>query len=173
MPTRVALLRGINVGGRNLVPMAELRDLFAGLGHRDVRTYIQSGNVVFTSEARPDAQEIESAIEERFRVTSTVVLRSAADLKRIAALDPFGGTDRAKLHVGFLVRSPRQSAVSSLDQGRFLPERFSFAGQEVYLHLPDGMARTKLPDYLGRQLKLVMTIRNWNTVNKLLEICQA
>src|SRR5271163_516357 len=106
MSTYVALLRGINVGGRNLVAMAQLRELFADMGYQDVQTYIQSGNVIFTSGKKPQSEEIEAAIEGRFGVVSTTVLRTPSELKTTMARNPFDQVESAELHVGFMARRP-------------------------------------------------------------------
>jgi uncharacterized protein (DUF1697 family) len=169
MVTVVALLRGVNVGGRKL-PMAELRELVESLGYDDVRTYIQSGNLLFRAAKRPRAAELEAAIEERFGLGVDVILRTPANLAAVARRDPFPRAERAKLHVGFMAAKPAASLVAALDGEPFLPDEFAVVGTELYLHLPGGMARTKLPDYVLRRLKVPTTVRNWNTVTKLVEL---
>lgn len=169
----VALLRGVNVGGRNHLPMAELRALFTSLGHEDVATYVQSGNVVFTAGGAVDPKAIESAIADRFAIDTTVILRSAADLERVLKANPFQAADPAHLHVGFMARPPAPAAVGRLDVSAFRPEQFALVGWELYLHLPNGMGRAKLPTFLDRRLKVPTTVRNWNTVNKLMELARA
>lgn len=172
MPTTVALLRSVNVGGRK-VSMAELRELAESIGYTNVRTYIQSGNLIFTSGRKPRPSLLEAAIADRFGIAVDVMLRSGTELERVLTRDPFPSADRSRLHVGFLAAEPPAASVSALDRGRFLPEEFAVSGGEIYLHLPAGMARTKLPDYLLRGLKVPMTIRNWNTVTKLAELARA
>jgi uncharacterized protein (DUF1697 family) len=174
MNTFVALLRGINVGGQNKVPMPELRSLFASLGLADVATYIQSGNVVFTSPTS-DAQDLAASLERRiaevFGVRARVLMRTAAELEAIAQSNPFpaGKADPTKLHVVFLDRAPAPSAVAALDPGRSPPDEFSVRGREIYLHLPTGAARSKLTiDYFEGRLGVTATARNWNTVTRLL-----
>jgi uncharacterized protein (DUF1697 family) len=169
VPTIVALLRAVNVGGRKL-SMAELRELFESLGYADVRTYIQSGNMLFAAPRAPKPAVLESAIEGRFGLAFDVVLRSGAELRRVLERNPFPGADRSRLHVGFMATKPTAAALTSLDRDAFLPEQFAVAGREIYLHLPGGMARTKLPAYVLRQLKVSTTMRNWNTVTKLAEL---
>lgn len=170
MARYVALLRSINVGGRNKVPMGELRSLFESLGHTEVATYIQSGNVVFTSSAPVSAVDLGAEVAERFAVATTVVLRDGSQLDRVVRANPFAGIDLTKLHVGFMAGEPAGDAVLGLDAAPFAPEELAIRGREVYLHLPDGMARTRLPAYLDRRLRVPTTIRNWNTVTKLLEL---
>src|SRR5215212_2736426 len=120
MTTYVALLRGINVGGRTKILMADLRQLFLALGHADVQTYVQSGNVIFTSQARDPsrlARDIEKRLAEDLGVSSTVLLRTGTDLARIVANNPFLGpnTDPATLHVTFLAETPNPEQIARLD----------------------------------------------------------
>jgi uncharacterized protein (DUF1697 family) len=168
VPRFVALLRGVNVGGKNALAMIELRALVESLGYADVRTFIQSGNVVFSTEEPVASLDLERAIEARFGLAIAVVLRSAAELERVVRADPFPQAERAHVHVGFMAKRPSAVAVAGLDHARFLPEEFVVSGEELYLHLPTGMARTKLPAYLGRALDVPTTVRNWNTVTRLL-----
>ena len=165
------LLRGVNVGGRTL-PMAELRELVQSLGFEDVRTYIQSGNVLFSGKKRPAPAVLEAAIERRFGLEVDVMFRSPAELEQALERNPFPHADRSKLHIGFMATAPRPAAVAALDGDPFLPEGFAVVGTELYLHLPGGMARTKLPDYVLRRIKVPTTIRNWNTVTKLAELAR-
>jgi len=176
MTTFVALLRGINVGGRNTIPMSELKALFSSLGLDDVSTYIQSGNVVFRSasgDERDVAAKIEARIAEIFGIDVTVVLRTPEALAKIADGNPFlkRGVDPSKLHVAFLDRPSAADAVARLDPGRSPPDEFSVDGREIYLHLPNGVGRSKLTiDYFERQLGVRATVRNWRTLLKLREL---
>jgi uncharacterized protein (DUF1697 family) len=170
MSTHIALLRGVNVGGKNKLPMAELRAHFASLGFHNVRTLIQSGNVVFESAHAPTAQQLETTIEERFAIASRISLRTPQELANVVANVPVTMSDAARLYVGFFAEKPSASDVVHLDHERFLPEQFSVVGEEIYMHLPEGMAQTKLPDYLNRRLKAPITFRNWNTVNRLVAL---
>lgn len=173
--THIALLRGINVGGRHRLPMAELRALFESAGCRDVRTYIQSGNVVFRAE--PELAEelparIARSIEERFGFSSPVVTRSADELDQAARSNPFlaEGVNAEHLHLMFLRDRPAEVQLAELDPDRSPPDRFAVQGREIYLHCPHGMARTKLTTrYFDSRLGTVGTVRNWRTVGKLLE----
>jgi uncharacterized protein (DUF1697 family) len=166
----VCLLRGVNVGGKNKLAMHELRDLFESLGYRDVQTFIQSGNVVFSSRTAVQALALETEIRRHFELSVAVVLRTGPQLRKVVADNPFAGRDPVKLHVGFMAKKAPTAAVAGLDVGAFDPERFSVKGTEIYLYLPNGMARTKVPSYLDRRLKVPTTIRNWNTVTKLVEL---
>ena len=170
MPTYVALVRGVNVGGRNKVSMSALRDLVESLGHTDVATYIQSGNVVFTSKKDVTPASLERAIESEFGLDIALVLRTRAALKRTVNANPFADADLKTVHVGFMAAKPAAAVVRTLDTDQFAPEEFAIKGTDLYLHLPNGMGRAKLPAYLDRKLKVPTTVRNWNTVCKLLEL---
>jgi len=183
MPAYAALLRGINLASHNKVPMGELRTLCGELGLGDVTTYIQSGNVVFSS-VRTDssalAGELEGAIAGAFGFDVPVVLRSAVELEGIAASNPYvqGGRDPSELSVGFLAELPAPERVSALradplasrPPGR---DEFALLGREVFLHHPNGYGRSKLTNsYFDRRLGTMMTVRNWRTVVTLGEMTQ-
>ena len=175
-PTHVALLRGINVGGKNLLPMKELVKLFEKAGAVDVATYIQSGNVVFSNPAAAldgFAGEMAAAIEKRFGLRVPVVLRSAKEIAAVLAKNPFltPRADPKTLHVAFLAAKPAAADAARLDPKRSPGDSFELRGRDLYLHLPNGVAKTKLTnDYLDRTLATVATVRNWNTVGKLVEM---
>jgi len=152
------------------VPMADLRNLFTSEGHENVATYVQSGNVVFTAGGSVDPGALESAIAGRFGIETTVILRSADDLKRVVTANPFRAADESHLHVAFLAYEPPPEATERLDTARFQPEQFALVADEIYLHLPNGMGRAKLPAFLDRKLRVPTTVRNWNTVNRLIEL---
>ena len=175
--TYVALLRGINLGARNKVSMADLRTLIEGLGGEDVATYVQSGNVVFKSRVKP--AELADAIEERIKrdlgLTVTVLLRTKAQLAKVLAGNPFASRERdpLKLHVTFLAEAPGRDHVRKVEETQFEPDEFQVAGQEVYLHCPKGYGRSKLSNaYFEKQLDVAATTRNWNTVMKLVELSE-
>ncbi len=179
VPVFVALLRGINVGGKNKLPMTDLARIFVAAGCANVRTYIQSGNVVFAAaagcaERLPDL--VAKKIAERFEFRAPVVLRTANELHRVAAGNPFlkSAVDQGALHVAFLADLPQKRRVAALDPERSPGDSFEVRGREIYLHLPNGVARTKLTnDYFDSTLATTSTVRNWRTVLKLLEISQA
>jgi uncharacterized protein (DUF1697 family) len=170
----VALLRGINLGARNKVSMAALKELFADLGAEDVETYVQSGNVLFRSSgARDDlARAVENEIEKRLGLRVTVLLRTDAELAKLVADNPFAEDERdpVKLHVTFLAERPDRARAAALDEEQFAPDRFRVAGDVVYLHTPDGYGRSKLSNaYFEKQLGVRATSRNWRTVTTLAE----
>lgn len=171
----LALLRGINVGGRNKLPMKDLAALFTQAGCRDVRTYIQSGSVVFRAKAALAKRVpilITGAISDRFGYEVPVITRTADEISDIVGENPFlRGTDTKELHVVFLATVPATAQVAALDPDRSPPDEFSANGREVYLRCPNGLARTKLTnDYFDSKLKTTSTTRNWKTVLKLLDL---
>jgi len=174
--THVALLRGINVAGKNKVPMKELAAILAGAGCRDVRTYIQSGNVVYrapTALARRVPAAVSAALARRLGLTVPVVTRSAAELDAVARENPFlrAGADPATLHVAFLADHPSADRVAALDPKRSPPDTFEVRGREVYLCCPKGYGTTKLTNaWFDGKLQTTSTVRNWRTVLTLLEM---
>jgi uncharacterized protein (DUF1697 family) len=173
----VALLRGINVGGKNLLPMKALAEMFVAAGCTKVKTYIQSGNVVFRYGAKKDvAAVVRLSIEAQFGLKVPVIVRSAEEMAKAIAGNPFlgRGIDPAWLHVMFLGDEPSAAMIAGLDGDRSKPDEFMVIGREVYLHLPNGAARTKLTNaYFDSKLKTVGTQRNWRTVETLAEMMGA
>ena len=174
---RVALLRGINIGPRQRVSMPELRALLEGLGHTNVETLVQSGNVVFTARAKPATLErqLEQEIEQQLGVDPKVVVRTRDELAAAIEANPFPVPDNPKdLHVTFLSGEPDPAAVEKLEAVDFGVDRLAFAGREIYILYTDGMGRSELAKQLGRaKLGVAATDRNWNTVTKLLEMADA
>jgi uncharacterized protein (DUF1697 family) len=172
--TYVALLRGINLGSRNKVSMADLRALLEALGAEDVATYVQSGNAVFKSEIGSAAElggAIEKAIRRDLGLDVSVLLRTKAQIGKVVGGNPFAeaAKDPTKVHVTFLDDAP--SRVRELEAKDFAPDEFRVAGREVYLHCPNGYGRSKLNNaYLEKQLGVAATTRNWRTVAKLAEL---
>lgn len=177
--TFVALLRGVNLAGRNKVPMSDLRSALEALGLEDVLTYIQSGNVIFRSGrggARELAGRMEKTIADAFGIEVAVLLRTPAELEKVAAGNPFlqRGADPSKLHVVFLSGKPAKTAAARLDPERSPSDEFELSGRELYLHLPNGFGRSKLTvDYFERCLGVAATARNWRTLAKLVELARA
>jgi uncharacterized protein (DUF1697 family) len=173
VPTYIALLRGINVGGRRSVPMAALREVHARLGYTDVVTYIQSGNVVFDADSDDVAllsRTIEQAITADFGIGVPVIVRTREDLVTIIESSPYTttGADPARLAVAFLADAPAMERAVGIDATGLLPDEFALGEREVYLHCPSGFGRTKLTNaFLEEQLGVTATTRNWKTVTKL------
>lgn len=174
MTRYVALLRAVNVAGRK-VPMKELRARFEALGHENVTTYIQSGNVVFDSAAKPPklAAELEAEIQATFGLRTPVVIRTRPELAEVVRANPYlkTGADVARLYVMFLGDRPATAAVRSLDPERSTPDEFTVVRKEIFIHAPNGVGRSKLTiDWFEQHLGTVATNRNWNTVNQLLDL---
>lgn len=177
MVTYVALLRGINVGGHNRVAMADLRALLADLGHDDPRTYVQSGNAVFKSD-RTDADDIGRELAKRLSTdlgaAATVMIRTADELTAVADANPYAeaaDADPTKVHVAFLSAEPSDPSVFDLDPGDYAPEELTRGDRVLYLHLPDGIGRSRLATDVSRRADDVdMTVRNWRTVTRVLEL---
>lgn len=174
--TQLALLRGINVGGKNMLPMKDLIAIFAESGCENVRSYIQSGNVIYDAapEVAADLQgRVAAGIADRFGYRTPIVVRTAADLAEVVAGNPFlePGCVVDELHVYFLADRPDPDRTARLDPDRSPPDRFAVRGREIYLRLPGGMARTGLTNaYFDTKLATTSTARNWRTVTKLLEL---
>jgi uncharacterized protein (DUF1697 family) len=173
--TYAALLRGINLGSHKRVAMADLRALVEDIGCADVRTYVQSGNVVFRSDRRAAdlAGAIASAIDKKLGLDVTVVIRTERQLRDLVADNPFVRTKIRPnmLYVTFLAEKPDQSRVRQLLEVSFEPERFEVVGEDVYLFFPNGYGRVRLNNAtLERQLGVAATTRNWRTVTALAEL---
>ncbi len=175
MTRQVALLRGINVGGRNKLPMGPLRTAIEDLGYLDVRTHLQSGNVVFTTGTPPEqtATEIEQLIADRFALAVRVVIRTHAELAEVVSGNPLpeAARDPARFLVTFLSAAPDHGVVRTLESAAYAPDVFRVQGREVYLHCPNGIRDSKLAAFpWGKRLELTATARNWNTVTRLLAL---
>jgi uncharacterized protein (DUF1697 family) len=172
-------MRGLNVGGKNRMPMTDLSQMFVEAGCTDVRTYIQSGNVVFkASQSKLEKLPalIAQNIEEKFGYKTPVVLRTVEQLGETIQNNPFlkAGAAEDELHVYFLAAPPDARRIASLDPARSSPDAFLVRGRDVYLKMPNGMARTKLSNaYFDSKLATISTARNWRTVMKLFELMQA
>jgi uncharacterized protein (DUF1697 family) len=177
MPTYIALLRGINVGGHKRVPMERLRGLCQGVGFEEVETYIQSGNVVFNADRHTPAQlvkKIEEKILAEFGFPASVITRTTGELEKAIKNNPFlqeSKSDPARVFIAFLAQAPRADAARKLDALATPSEQVRHAGKETYLYYRDGMGRAKLTgSVLERVLGVTATARNWNTVTKLYQM---
>ena len=171
--TYVALLRGINVGRHKRIAMADLRELVGSLGHANVLTHLQSGNVVFSSPRRDVATlrgEFEAGIATRFGLDVRVLVRTHAELARVVATNPFpaAAADPARFLVTFLDPSPTPDRVALVDPAEFGPDEFRFGDGVVYVWYRGGILASKLTDAVWtRRLGVTATSRNWNTVTRL------
>ena len=191
MASHVALLRGINVGGRNKVPMADLREVVAALGHTGVTTYIQSGNVLFSTADTDTAKlaaALESAVEDRFGLWSSVVVLSRDELAGVLAACPYQDEPNPRLvHVVFLNAEPRPDLLGRIETAASAAaakgsrDAVQAAGRALYVHTPDGFGKSELAQNLFRivtppseqkKQALAATARNWATATKLLSLCE-
>jgi uncharacterized protein (DUF1697 family) len=168
MKTYIALLRGINVGGK-VLKMADLKAAVAPLGFGDIQTYLQSGNMVFRSVASKNASlagRISDAIRDHAEIAVTVMVRDADQWSRIIAANPFAeaSTLPKTVHAFILDQTPEPSRIQTLDEMKTGREAFQIIENTLYLHTPDGFGKSKLADRVERVLKVPMTARNWNTV---------
>ena len=174
--TRYALLlRGVNVGTKNSLPMAELRAMLAKFGCTDVQTYVQSGNAVFGSKVGEAAltKAIEHALQDYMGRPIATTLRTLDEMKSIVEGNPFAkvATKPAYLCVTFLSHAPTKAEVAPLHAQEWKPELFKVVGREIYTWHPNGQGRSALAGALGKlSLRGAVTTRNWNTVRKLLEM---
>lgn len=174
----MALLRGVNLGARNKIAMPRLRQLFEELGHEDVATYVQSGNVVFRSSGGRDELRtaLEAEIGTRFALEIAVLLRTGKELATVVAGNGFaaGQPDPTKLHVTFLAAPPHRERATALQRQRFDPDELRVARDAVYLHCPFGYGRSKLSNaFFEKELGVVATTRNWRTVTALADLAKA
>jgi uncharacterized protein (DUF1697 family) len=169
-------LRGVNVGGKNRLPMKELVEIVESVGCTEVRNYIQSGNVIFRSTASlakkvPDL--VAAEILRRFGFQTSLVVRTAEQLREVANTNPFlaKGAPPELLSVMFLATKPEPGDIAKLDPNRSAPDEFEVRGDTIFLHTPTGLADTKLTNaYFDSRLRTVGTSRNWRTTLKLLEM---
>ena len=175
MNTYICLLRGINVGGNSKLPMKELVVVLEGLGLTNVKTYIQSGNVVFQSE-RTDtaalATAVSAAIGQSHGFAPAILLLTGEELNAAIQANPFpeAEDDHKSLHFFFLEPAPKDPDLGALDALKKESERFALIDKVFYLHAPEGIGRSKLAERFGRGWKIDITARNWRTVCKLKEM---
>jgi len=171
------MMRGINVGGQKIIRMENLRGSFEALGFRRVRSYVQSGNVIF--EAPKDSSNsfsgrIREKILDEYGFSVPLILRTSGEMQKLVSDNPFlkqVGIDRSKLHVTFLSVLPAKAALGRLNALNGDPDQFRVKGREVYLYCPNGYGRTKLSNTVFEKLLSIdATTRNWKTVNRLVEI---
>ena len=175
MKTFIALFRGINVGGNNRLPMKELVSVLDGLGLKNVRTYIQSGNVVFqsaTSNAVKLSRDIRAAIEESHGFAPHVLILSVREFQKAIASNPFpeGEGEPKSLHLFFLESIPDNPDMDRLDRLKTDREEFRLVDAIFYLHTPDGIGRSKLAASVEKAMGVALTARNWRSVTKIMEL---
>ncbi len=173
MVTFIALFRGINVGGKNVISMKALTEILEAKGCVDVKTYIQSGNVLFKaarSETERLSKEIGKVIKSNHGFEPDVMVLNIEEFKEAIHANPFS-TDHPKyLHLYFLAKSPKQPDLEGLNRIKSATERFQLIGKVFYLYAPDGIGRSKLAAGAERLIGVRATARNWNTVTALLKM---
>lgn len=162
----IVLLRGINVGGHNKLPMADLRAALTEAGFTKVRSYIQSGNLVLTAPSNP-REKIEALLKSRFAIESKALCWTAEQFQELAAANPFADAEPKSVHYFFCADIPALD-VKAMDLLRVASERVQTVGKMIFLHAPDGIGRSKLAAAMDRTAGTDTTARNGNTVNKLL-----
>jgi uncharacterized protein (DUF1697 family) len=179
MSVIICMLRGVNVGGHNRVKMDELRALCAALKLRDAQSYVQSGNVIFRSDAADPgklSKRIADAIEKKFKFRCDVVCRTSSELKAVVAKNPFAkrkNINPGKLLVTFLSGDPGEEARAKIRMVKLDPEELWIDGRECFVYFPDGMGRSKFSwPTIGKMLGVTGTGRNWNSVLAMLEIAE-
>ena len=179
MPVFVSLLRGVNVGAHHRIKMDALRGLYQSLGFSDINSYVQSGNVLFRTKDKDEAKlrdRIEAGIDKKFGFRPDVVLRTTAEMRTTVAKNPFAkrkNIDPASLLVTFLAEEPAAEAKKKLAEIKTDPDLIYLIGRELYIYFPEGLARPKLPWMtVAKALKTTGTGRNWNSVEKLLEMAE-
>jgi uncharacterized protein (DUF1697 family) len=171
MTTYVVLLRGINLGNRR-IPMPELKSLATDLGHQRVSTYIASGNLILSSDRKPDSvvDELDAVIAERYGFKVDGVIRSAAELTKVSATNPYPEGNPKQVTVGFTRKPIAGAAADRMAALATTDERFLVDGREVYVDFAGGLARSKLATQLGKAIGQPTTARNIRTVQKLVEL---
>jgi uncharacterized protein (DUF1697 family) len=179
MPVIICMLRGVNVGGHNLIKMDALKALCVSLKLKDPQTYVQSGNVIFRTEEKDAtklARRLQDALEKKFGFRPGVMLRTASELRDVITRNPFAGRngiEPGKLLVNFLVDDPGKDARKQAQAIKTDPEELHIIGREVFIYFPDGQGRSRLPwAKIERALGTSATGRNWNSVTKMLEIAE-
>lgn len=170
MVTYVSLLRGVNVGGRK-ISMQGLKSLYESLNFTPVKTYIQSGNVIFNTDTEDFKEKIEDELLNFFGFEIPIFIKTNSEIQGIIKNNPFTYKDPTKIHVTFLSGLPSTIPVQEIDEVKDESEEFSVHQDVIYLYLPHGYGRTKLNNnFLEKKLGVKATTRNWRTVNKLYEL---
>lgn len=179
MKTYISILRGINVGGQKKIKMSDLQTLYENLHFTDVTTYIQSGNVIFsTNDTTIDSisKKIEQAIFKKYKFEVPVIIRTQEEMSEVLSSNPFlkqKDIDIERLYVTFLNEKPSQASVSALESLDYSPDKFSIKNKEIFLYCPNSYGKTKFNNnFFESKLKLQATTRNWNTVTTLVEMTE-
>jgi uncharacterized protein (DUF1697 family) len=179
MAVLISMLRGVNLGSHNRIKMEELRALYESMKLEDPRSYVQSGNVIFRTKEKNSlqlAKKIQAGIEKKSGCCPEVILRTAQDLRRVIAANPFPEQTKSepgKVLVTFLAGEPPRDAEANLEKFKGLPEELHLKGRELYIYFPNGAGRSKLPwSTVEKFLRVTGTARNWNSVQAMLKIAE-
>ena len=180
MQTYISFLRSVNMAGHNLIKMTELAKLFIDLGFGDAKTYIQSGNVIFTNDREESAsslsENLEKAILKKFNLPIYVMTRKKTDLWNLGACNPYliePDFDPSKMAVIFLHETPLDSQIQKVSEVNFPPDKFKIIGDEIFIYCPNGFARTKLyTGFFERKMNVIGTARNWKTITTILNLTE-
>ena len=177
MKTYIALLRGINVSGRKKIKMADLRAHLQELHFQNIRTYVQSGNVIFESmESSPVgvAAMVEKKIQEKYGFDVVALVKMRQELVQVLENNPFlkdRQEDTSRLYVTFLAEHPSRECLKKLEEINYSPEEFILDGKDIYFFSPLGYGKAKMNNnFFEQKLKVAATTRNWNTINKLVDL---
>lgn len=177
MTRHVALLRAVNLGPHNKLPMKDLASYFESAGATDVKTFINSGNVVFSAPASKMSaidKKVRAAIEKKHGFEAPMVFRTAAELAKVLRTVPFEKNELDHVHVTFFADAPKKKDLALLEPKRHASERLELRGRELYLHLPNGVGQTKLiASFVDKTFGTFGTTRNLRTVTKLAELSAA
>jgi len=180
MTQYIAILRGINVGGKRKIRMADLKELFAGMGFKEISTYIQSGNVLFSSAKAEDTtalgDKLEQAIAKSFGFDVPVIVRTVKELQQAVANNPFYSSpdsDIERLHLTFLKTAPEATQLDVINQINHSPDQFNIIGNHAFVYCSGRYSESKLTNaFFEKKLKVPATTRNWKTVLKLLDLAR-
>lgn len=175
MNTYVALFRGINVGGNNIISMKELKNLFEKLKFQNVKSYIQSGNIIFDSHETDVSKligKIAIALQNTFRMNPHIFLLSKKDIEKAIKINPFvkAVDDHKSLHFFFLASKPVDAEISKMEEMKRQTEQFVLTDKVLYLFAPEGIGKSKLAANVERLLGVSATARNWRTINEVYRI---
>ncbi|MFN8283904.1 MAG: DUF1697 domain-containing protein [Chitinophagales bacterium] len=176
MVTFICILRGINVSGKNKILMQDLKALFESMSFKNVKTYIQSGNVVFDAKSTKNLETIiQQKIKEQYGFDVPVIIRTVDEITSILKQNPYlkqKNIELDKLHITFLSEQPSKENLTKINTYNFEPDVFEIIGNDVYLHCPNGYGNTKLSNtFFENKLKVTATTRNWKTVNEIAKLC--
>ena len=168
------------MAGHNKIKMTDLADLYKELGFNDAETFIQSGNVIFTSSSGMSVLDISISLEEtirqKYNFNIPVIIRTTAEMQKLMQLNPFLAEDNfdpSKMAVIFLCEQPSEAQIQKVINIDYPPDKFKIIGSEIFIYCPNGFGRTKLyTNFFENKMKIKGTGRNWNTINKILEIAE-